>query len=552
MTMYTPTATKPESAPPVSRPEKRRSFYGWGFEEDAVSAEELGWFEGAWSQLFGVDRFEPAAMPRESEITLRSPRVSIPSSLEAFCTTDKYERLFHSYGRSVHDLAKMIHRRDFSNPPDVIAYPRDETDIVSVLDWCGANGLAAIPFGGGSSVVGGVNPPDGDRYRGTVTIDLKHLNSVLEVDPTSQAARIQGGALGPDLERQLKATGLTMRFFLQSFEFSSLGGWIATRAAGHYATVYSQIDDHVESMRVVTPAGIIATRRLPTSGAGPDPDRLFLGSEGALGIITEAWVRLHRRPTFRLATTVRFNNYEKAVQAVRTISQSGLYPANARLLEREEAKFTEAGDGSHDVLVLTFESADHPLEPWMDRALQICGDHGGEWDRQALQEKDSQRSGAAGKWRDKFLRGPYLREHAIARGVMRDTAESCIPWDKYMQFQAHVKEATLRAIREVTGRPGTCTVRFTHLYPDGPAPYFTWHALGDKAKLVEQFWAIKSAATQALVDGGGTTTHHHALGRDHRTWYDTERPPLFAEALQAVKRRLDPKAVLNPGILIDP
>ncbi len=531
--------------------ETKRSFYGWGYEGNIVSAEELGWFERAWSGLFQVDRFDPAPMPRDSEITLRAPRISLPASLQPFCTNEKYDRLLHCYGRSVHDLARMIHRRDFSNPPDAVAYPRDESEIRAVLDWCGANDLAAIPFGGGSSVVGGVNPPTDVRYRGTVTIDLKHLNRVLEVDKTSQSARIQTGVLGPDLERQLKSTGLTMRFFLQAWEFSSLGGWIATRAAGHYATVYSQIDDHIESLRVVTPAGLIATRRLPTSGAGPNPDRLFLGSEGALGIITEAWVRLHRRPTFRLSTSVRFRDYEKAVSAVRTISQAGLYPANARLIERDEAKFSEAGDGTYDLLVLTFESADHPLQPWMDRALQICGDCGGEWDRDALAEKNSQRRGAAGNWRDKFLRGPYLREHAIARGVMRDTTESCITWERYMEFQTRVKDATLRAIREVTGRTGVCTVRFTHLYPDGPAPYFTWHALGDKTKLVEQFWAIKAAASEAMVDAGGTITHHHALGRDHRTWYDHERPDLFADALRAIKQRLDPYYILNPGILID-
>jgi alkyldihydroxyacetonephosphate synthase len=530
---------------------RRRSFYGWGYQGEAVGKDELRWFEGAWSGLFGVDGFTPAPMPVESDISLRAPRVAIPAALSGFCTSDKYDRLLHCYGRSVHDLARMIHRRDFSNPPDVVAYPRGEKDVESVLDWCGSKNLIAIPFGGGSSVVGGVSPPQTDKYAGCVSIDLKHLNRVLEIDTKSQAARVQCGVLGPELEKQLKPSGLTMRFFLQAWEFSSLGGWIATRAAGHYATVYTQIDDHVESLRVVTPAGLIATRRLPTSGAGPNPDRLFLGSEGALGVITEAWVRLHRRPTYRLATTVRFSDYEKAVEAVRTISQAGLYPANARLIEREEAKFTEAGDGRHDVLVLTFESADHALEPWMNRALDICAAHGGEWDRGALAEEDSQRRGAAGNWRDKFLRGPYLREHAIARGVMRDTVESCITWDRYMDFQAHVKKKTLEAIREVTGRPGTCTVRFTHLYPDGPAPYFTWHALGDKAKLVEQFWAIKAASSQAMSEAGGTITHHHALGRDHRTWYDMERPELFADALRAVKARLDPKHVMNPGVLVD-
>jgi FAD binding domain len=261
--------------------EKRRSFYGWGFAEDAVSPEELGWFERAWSKVFHVDCFDAVPMPRESEITLPAPRVSPPPALRAVCTTDKYERLLHSYGRSVHDLARMILRRDFSNPPDAVAYPRDEADISAVLDWCGANDLAAIPFGGGSSVVGGVNPPRDERYRGSVTIDLKRLTRVLEIDTISQAARIQTGVLGPELERQLRPSGLTLRFFLQAWEFSSLGGWITTRAAGHYAIVYSQIDDHIESLRVVTPAGLIATRRLPTSGAGPNPRPAVLGLRGS-------------------------------------------------------------------------------------------------------------------------------------------------------------------------------------------------------------------------------------------------------------------------------
>jgi alkyldihydroxyacetonephosphate synthase len=389
---------------------RRRSFFGWGYEDEPVSTDELGWFERAWSQLFHVDAFAPTPLPRESEITLRSPRVSVPEPLRSFCTDEKYDRLLHCYGRSVHDLARMIHRRDFANPPDVVAYPRDELEIQALLGWCGENEVAVIPFGGGSSVVGGVNPAVDEHYRGTLTIDLKHLNRVIEVDAISQAARIQAGVLGPDLERQLKPSGLTMRFFLQAWEFSSLGGWIATRAAGHYATVYTQIDDHVESLAVVTPAGTMQTRRWPTSGAGPNPDRLFLGSEGALGIITQAWVRLHRRPIYRSATTVRFSDYQKAVETVRAISQAGLYPANARLIEREEAQFTE-----------------------------------------------------------------------------------------------RVKGATLRAIKEVTGRPGTCTVRFTHLYPDGPAPYFTWHALGDKGQ----------TGRAVLGHQGSCIRGHGASGRNH-------------------------------------
>jgi alkyldihydroxyacetonephosphate synthase len=531
--------------------QRRRKFYGWGYEGDTVSPAELAEFEAAWSRMLGVDRFEAVPFPKEEEINLRAPRAEPPASLAAICTTDKYERLYHSYGAGTMDVAKAL-RREFNNPPDVIAYPRTETDIVDLYDWCSRNNLAAIPYGGGTSVVGGVNPPEYDRYRGTVTIDLKHFDKVLEVDAKSQSARIQAGVLGPHLEKQLKPTGLTLRFFLQAWEFSSLGGWIATRAAGHFATAYTQIDDHIQSLKVVTPSGNVESRRFPVSGSGPNPDRLFLGSEGALGIITEAWVRLHRKPVFRKMTTVRFGVYENAVEATRLLSQSGLNPSNARLIEREEAAYTGSSDGSYDILVLGFESADHPVDVWMNRALEICAECHGEWDAQTLNDKGPGADSGTANWRNKFLRGPFLREYAIARGVMRETMETAVTWDKFAGLRDRVKAETHRAIKEVTGRQGSVTCRFTHLYPDGPAPYFTWFAYGDKSRIPEQYLAIKRIAEQAMVDAGGTVTHHHALGRDHRPWYDKERPELFCSAMKAAKGIFDPKQILNPGVLFDP
>lgn len=530
--------------------ERRRKFYGWGFEGDEVSSQEVAEFETAWSRVLGVSNFTAMPFPTEGSIDLRPSRVNIPVSLEAICATDKYDRLYHTYGASTVDLAYAL-RGEFRNSPDAVAYPRTEDDIVKLFRWCENESLAAVPYGGGTSVVGGVNPPEHDRYRGTVSIDMKHFNKVLEIDQISQAARIQAGIAGPDLERQLKPSGLTLRFFLQSWEFSTLGGWIATRAAGHFATVFTQIDDHVESMKVIAPAGNIASRRFPASGSGPNPDRLFLGSEGALGIITEAWVRLHRRPKYRETISVRFTVYEKAVEATRGISQSGLYPANARLIEREEAAYTGSSDGTYDILLLGFESADHPVDAWMRHALEICGDHGGEWDVASLARGADSDSGAE-RWRDKFLRGPYLREYAIARGIMRETMETAITWERFAKLREHVKAETHRAIREVTGRPGSVTCRFTHIYPDGPAPYFTWFAYGDKARIPEQYIAIKRITEQAMVDAGGTVTHHHALGRDHRPWYDKERPELFCAAMKAAKNIFDPRAILNPGVLFDP
>jgi alkyldihydroxyacetonephosphate synthase len=279
---------------------------------------------------------------------------------------------------------------------------------------------------------------------------------------------------------------------------------------------------------------------------------MFIGSEGTLGIITEAWMRLRPRPTFRAATSARFQDFYRAAEAVRSIAQAHLYPANCRLLDADEALVNGAGDGTHCVLVLAFESADRALDASLARALEIVRAHGGQYDSAALSAKAAQRQGASGQWRDSFLRMPYNREVLTPRGIIAETFETAITWDRFAHFHAQVKAAAETAIEKVTGRPGLVTCRFTHVYPDGPAPYFSCHALGDKRRLVEQAWAIKTAASEALIKLGGTITHHHAVGRDHRRWYDRQRPDLFARALTAAKKRLDPKGMLNPGVLIDP
>jgi alkyldihydroxyacetonephosphate synthase len=527
----------------------RLKFWGWGREDVVLSAGEIARLEGAYAKRFGLSGYQVTPTPRVEDIELRAPRVAVPGALGDVCSTDRYERLLHSYGKSFFDSVRVF-ARDFSNPPDVVACPRTEADVVSVLDWCDAVDAVAIPWGGGSSVVGGVEPPRTDRP--VVTIDLRHLGRVLEIDATSQAARIQGGTYGPSLESQLKASGLTLRHFPQSFEFSTLGGWIATRGGGHYATLYTHIDEFVESLRVVTPAGTLESFRLPGSGAGPSPDRMFIGSEGTLGIITEAWMRLRQRPAFRANTTARFRDFYQAAQCVRAIAQAHLYPANCRLVDADEALVNGAGDGTHAILVITFESADRPQEPTIQRALEIVRAHGGEYDEGTLAREGAQREGAAGQWRDAFIRMPYSREVLTPRGIIVETFETAITWERFPDFHAQVKAATERAIVEVTGKPGLVTCRFTHVYPDGPAPYFSFHAAGDKARLMEQCWQIKIAASEVLNRLGGTITHHHAVGRDHRRWYDRQRPQLFAQAMLAAKRALDPKGMLNPGVLFDP
>ncbi len=529
---------------------RRRKFWGWGYEDEGLDAAGREAVQARVAERFGVDDLEAGAPPRLDEIELSPPRVAVSPSLEEICSTEPYDRVSHTYGKSFPDSVRAF-ARDFANAPDVVAFPRSEADIVALLDWASDAGVAAIPFGGGSSVVGGVEPAVGEGYTGTLTIDLKRLDEVLEVDPGSRAARIQGGAEGPGLERQLKPHGLTLRHFPQSFQYSTLGGWIATRSGGHFATLYTHIDDFVESLRVITPAGAVESRRLPGSGAGPSPDRAFIGSEGVLGIITEAWMRLQHLPTFRASAAVRFADFYDAARAVRAISQAGLYPANCRLIDADEAELAGAGDDAH-LLVLGFESADHPLDAWMARALECCADHGGAYDAEALGAPEGHRGGAAGAWRDAFLKAPFLREVLTPMGVMSDTFETAITWDRFEDFHRGIMAATRDAIRQVSGREGHVTCRFTHVYPDGPAPYFTFQCPLDKGRMIEQWRDIKGAAADAVIDLGGTITHHHAVGRDHRRWYDRQRPELFAAALAAAKRQLDPAGILNPGVLIDP
>jgi alkyldihydroxyacetonephosphate synthase len=360
--------------------------------------------------------------------------------------------------------------------------------------------------------------------------------------------------LGPALEDQLRPHGLTLRHYPQSFEVSSLGGWIATRSGGHFATLYTHVDDFVESLRIVTPSGVIESRRLPGSGAGPSPDRLFIGSEGILGVIVEAWMRLQDRPTFRAATAVKFDDFLAGARAVRAISQAGLYPANCRLLDPGEAETAGAGNGSEAVLLVAFESADHVLDAWMKRALECAADHGGKYPEGAgatKTESDATRGGAAGAWRQSFLGAPYLRDALVGMGMLTETFETAIPWNRFEEFHARVMAATRDAVERVCGT-GRVTVRFTHAYPDGPAPYYTITAPSRLSSQIEQWAEIKQAASDCLIELGGTITHHHAVGRDHRPWYDRQLPEGFARALRAAKRELDPHSILNPGVLIDP
>jgi len=531
------------------REQSRRSLWMFGLESEEPSYEQRTAAAARLSQQLGVELKAPRIPPADA-LQLRRPRISPPDRLAAFCSTSTRERAYHSYGaeRSLHGPFGR-----YPNPPDVVAHPRTEAEVEAVLSWCSDEGYCAIPYGGGSSVVGGVTPPaDAGPI---VTVALDELDQVLEVDEVSRAALIQAGAFGPHLEDQLRPHGYTLRHFPQSFAGSTLGGWIATRSGGHYATNHTHIDEFVETVRMITPSGWWEARRLPASGAGPDPNRLAIGSEGILGIITRAWMRIQARPRFRATASIRFPAWEAGYQAARHIAQAKLWPANLRLLDPELAAASAGLDGTQAVLIVGFESAELPQRAQLEQAVGIARDSGGTIPDDELAVDDGTgvptgRSGAAGAWRAAFI--PSGVGLTAGLGLIGGTFETAITWDRWPAFDAAVRQATQNVLVEACGG-GTVNCRFTHVYTDGPAPYYTFAgAYRDGADPVATLAEIRAGASDAVLAAGGTITHHHAVGREHRPWYDTERPEPFALALRAAKKALDPAGVLNPGVLIDP
>jgi alkyldihydroxyacetonephosphate synthase len=525
-----------------------RSLWAWGSVADEPTADtidqaasNIGGFLGL--QLDGrgehPTEFDPAVLPAR--------RIEPPAELAGFVTDDPRARAERAWGRSFQDVVRAFRGR-FDFAPDLVALPRDESEIERLLEWAAGAGVAVVPYGGGTSVCGGVRPEVPAGYNGTVTLDLTRIDRLLEFDPVSLSARIAAGASGPLVEQQLAEHGMTMRFYPQSFALATLGGWIVTRAGGHFATVETHIDDLVESIRAITPSGSWESFRLPASGAGVSPDRMLLGSEGTLGVVTEAWVRVRPRPSVRAQGSFLFDDFTAGAEAVRALAQSGLRPSNCRLIEAEEARFTTAGDGTGHLLVLGFESAGAAVDDRFEQCVAIVRECGGRELGGGGPGGSGGSGGGSENWRETFMRAPQIRDTLVACGVMVETFETVTTWDRF----AALREGVITAAERAAGRPVKVTCRFTHVYPDGPAPYFTVMTAADRGEEVAQWQEIKQAVSDVLIEHGASITHHHAVGRDHRPWYDRQRPPLLAASLRAVKAELDPSAILNPGCLIDP
>jgi alkyldihydroxyacetonephosphate synthase len=527
-----------------------RKFWGWGYENDGPDPLMVEVFLAYLQERFGLDGFPEIPAPRIEDLDLRAPRFALPADLSAFCRDDALTRAAHSYGKAYRDIVRALHGQ-FDNPTDYVAFPETEDQIEALLRFCETESIAMVVYGGGSSVVGGVNPPESSRYRGVITVDMAKFDQVLAVEEHSRAVRAQAGIYGPALEAALKPYGLSPRFYPQSFEFSTLGGWIATRAGGHYCTLYTHIDDILEAVRVVTPAGVHETRRLPASGAGISQERLWLGSEGTLGIITEAWIRVHARPQHRSNATVKFATFEAGAAAVHALSQGKLHPVNCRLVDALEAVSMGLGDGKHAMLLLGFESEHYPQRDALAKAIDVCRTHGGKPSTPRHTERSGgARSGSAGRWRNNFLKAPYLRDILAQKGLVIETFETAVTWDQFASFHQAILDAAQQTFERLCQGRGLITCRFTHIYPDGPAPYYSMVAWAPEGEQVATWDAIKAAVSDAILAFGGTITHHHAVGKDHRPWYEKERGALFETTLRGLKSTLDPEWILNPGVLL--
>ena len=472
-------------------------------------------------------------------------------------STESAERVVYSMGKGYKDLVR-IRRGQVANPTDAVARPQTEEQVTALVDLAARERIAVIPFGGGTSVVGGVEPAG----RGPVlTLDLAALAGGVRIDSQSSAATVAAGVTGPELERHLNPAGFTLGHFPQSFDFSTVGGWIATRSAGQKSTLYGKIEQRVQALRLAYPGGLLATPAVPAAAAGPDLVQLVAGSEGTLGVITEATLRLSPIPRHQDYRGYLFPGFTDGVAAARELVQAGLRPAVLRLSDEAETESALAMRPPPQGMAAVVERAGRwylsrgglRLET---ACLMILGFEGKESAvreqsaaaRPILRRHDARSLGAApGRaWERSRYDAPYLRDLLLDGGVMVDTLETATTWDRYLSLYAAVREA----IRGVLGDRGVVMAHLSHCYSDGGAIYYTFLGPQERDGEIEQWERVKAAATEAITRQGGALSHHHGIGSDHRAWMEAYLGSAGVGWLAAIKSALDPGGVMNPGKLI--
>lgn len=501
-------------------------------------------------QALGIDA-APAAELTAEQVQLRPSALS-DADLQAFTAvvgaphigTDTMSRLLHAGGKSTPDLLRRKNS-GIQDAPDAVLLPGSEDQVAEVLRVCAERRIAVVPFGGGTSVVGGLDPVRGD-FAAVVALDLRRFDALHMLDEVSGEAELGAGVTGPQAEALLGARGFSLGHFPQSFQFATIGGFAATRSSGQDSAGYGRFDDMVRGLRAVTPAGVLDVGRAPASAAGPDLRQLLLGSEGVFGVITRVRVRVHPRPATTRYEAWSFPDFATGAEALRAVTQTGTGPTVIRLSDEAETGVnlaTTESIGEQSItggcLAITlFEGSPAHAESRHAETRAVLEQHGG----------TSLGEAAARAWEHGRFGAPYLRDSLLAAGALCETLETATTWSNLATLKAAVTEALTTSLAE-SGTPALVMCHISHVYPTGASLYFTVVA-AQRGNPIDQWRTAKTAASEAMVHTGGTISHHHAVGADHRPWLRDEIGGLGVEVLRAVKATLDPAGILNPGKLI--
>jgi alkyldihydroxyacetonephosphate synthase len=460
------------------------------------------------------------------------------------CGVDDGARLLRAGGKSTLDL---LRRRDpgVQDAPDAVLLPGDEDEVAEILRLCGQRSIAVIPFGGGTSVVGGLDPLRG-QFKAVISLDLRRLNELHHLDEVSGEAELGAGVTGPDAERLLGERGFSLGHFPQSFQFATIGGFAATRSSGQDSAGYGRFNDMVRGLRAITPAGVLDLGRAPESAAGPDLRQLLIGSEGVFGVITRVRVKVHPAPAATRYEAWSFPDFATGADGLRAVAQTGTGPTVLRLSDEAEtgvnlATTENIGENSITggcLAITVFEGSEEHVESRHAETRALLKAKGG----------TSLGEAPARAWEHGRFNAPYLRDSLLSAGALCETLETATNWSNIPAVKSAVTEALTTALAE-TGTPALVLCHISHVYPTGASLYFTVVA-GQRGNPIEQWRKAKTAASDAMVRTGATITHHHAVGADHRPWMRDEVGDVGVKVLQAVKATLDPAGILNPGKLI--
>lgn len=548
-----------------------QKWWGWGEEGIAFHHQDKPHFAAFVLDNVDIDVGEPGIPPPSfDELTVPAPRADgdLLDQLRGavghqYVVTDDLDRVVHTYGKGLRDLVR-VRAGDLPKVPDAVVYPATEEEVRAIVDLAVAADAVVIPFGGGSNISGSLTP-EPQEQRTVLSVDLGRMNRVLEIDEGSALARIQAGVLGPDMEAQLNARGWTLGHQPDSFKHSTLGGWIATRSSGMQSDKYGDIAEITRGLRVAQPGKVLALRPLPSTSTGPSLREMVLGSEGRLGIITEAWVNVHRLPENREVIAYLFPSWAAGLAAMRDLASSDVSPSITRVSDARETAFSlstrkastslssKAGPVIFDLLrrrgwdldaacisYLGFEGGRAKVRADKAGVRKVVRRHGG----------IRLGRGPGELYDQKKFDTPYIRDFLLDRGAIGDVSETAAPWSRLGEVYDTVLAAAHGSFEEL-GVKGYIMCHLSHSYHSGACLYFTFaYRPSPDRDMLEQYDVTKSAIQQAFIDAGGTLSHHHGVGVDHRAWMEQDVSVAGVDLLVGMLRSADPGRHLNPGTLL--